>query len=176
MALIHYQFEAIHPFADGNGRTGRIINILYLVYVGLIDHPLLFMSQYIIDNKDGYYTKLREVTEDEEWSQWIMYMLSAVEETSQKMTKKVFDIVKLMHETKHHIRNEVPKIYSKDLLEILFRLPYCKVQDLVDEGIVGRQTVSVYLKELEKQGILSSVKVGRETLYVNIKFFALLKK
>jgi len=176
MSLIHYQFEAIHPFSDGNGRTGRIISILYLVYIGLIQHPLLFMSQYIIKNKDAYYTGLRSVTEKESWEQWVLYMLDAVEVTSKDMTLKVFEITDLMKETKDAIRTKLPNIYSKDLLEILFRLPYCKVGDLVAEDIVKRQTASVYLKELEKIGILRSVKVGREVLYVNTKFFDILKR
>ncbi|MCD4761930.1 Fic family protein [bacterium] len=176
MAIIHYQFEAIHPFSDGNGRTGRIINILYLVLTELLEHPMLFLSKYIIDNKDEYYVKLREVTEKDRWEDWILYMLNGVEETSIYMKKKVSDIISLMLKTKHEIRNRVPKIYSKDLLEILFQQPYSKIKSLENAGIAKRLTATKYLNELEKLGILQSVKVGKEKLYVNIDFFKLLKE
>lgn len=176
MAVIHYQFEAIHPFSDGNGRTGRIINVLYLVLTRLLEHPMFFLSKYIIDNKDDYYIKLREVTEKNKWEEWILYMLEGVEETSTYMNKKVSGIINLMFETKHKIRNQIPKIYSKDLLEILFQQPYCKIKFLEKAGIVKRLTATKYLNELEKIGILKSVKVGKEKLYVNTEFYKLLKK
>lgn len=175
MAVIHYQFEAIHPFSDGNGRTGRIINILYLVLTGLLDHPLLFLSKYIIENKDHYYIKLREVTEKDSLEEWILYMLQGVEETSKYMEKKVSAIISLMKETKNEMR-EKTKFYSKDLLEILFNQTYCKIKFLEEAGVAQRKAAGRYLKELERLGILESVKVGKEKLYVNVKFYKLLKE
>jgi len=175
MAVIHYQFEAIHPFSDGNGRTGRIINILFLVLKDLLDHPMLFLSKYIIDNKNEYYIKLREVTEQNKWEEWILYMLKGIEETSIYTKDKITQVVDLMLETKHKMRNELPKIYSKELLEVLFMQPYCKISSLEDAGIAKRQTASEYLQKLEKIGLLKSIKVGKETLYVNKKFYSLLK-
>lgn len=175
MAVIHYQFEAIHPFSDGNGRTGRIINILYLVLIGLLDHPLLFLSKYIIDNKNNYYLKLKNVTEKNEWENWLLYMLNGIEETSQYMTKKIEKIVKLMRDTKYLIRDKAPKIYSKELLEVIFQQPYCKIKFLENAGIAKEVTASKYLKQLEALDLLSVVKVGREKLYVHKEFYRLLK-
>lgn len=176
MSIIHYQFEAIHPFSDGNGRTGRIINVLYLVLNQLLEHPILFLSKYIIDNKDTYYIKLREVTENNQWEEWILYMLTGIEETSIYMNQKISEIIELMLKTKHKIRNQLPKIYSKDLLEIIFQQPYCKIKYLEKAGIAKRFTATKYLNELEKLGILKSIKVGKEKLYINIEFYELLKK
>jgi Fic family protein len=175
MAAIHYQFEAIHPFSDGNGRTGRIVNILYLVLTGLLEHPMLFLSKYIIDNKDEYYIKLREVTEKGRWEEWLLYMLNGVEETSIYMQKKVSEVLDLMVTTKHQIRNKT-KFYSKDLLEVLFQQPYCKIKFLEEAKIAKKNTARKYLKELEQLGILKSLKVGKERLYVNVEFYKLLKK
>lgn len=174
-AIIHYQFEAIHPFSDGNGRTGRILNILYLVLTGLLDHPLLFLSKYIIDNKDDYYIKLRGVTENGDWEEWILYMLQGIEETSVYMKNKITEIIDLMTTTKHKIR-ENTNFYSKDLLEILFNQPYCKMKFLEEAGIAKKNTARKYLKKLENLGLLDSVKVGREKLYVNVEFYNLLKE
>lgn len=175
MAIIHYQFEAIHPFSDGNGRTGRIINVLYLELQKLLDHPVLFLSKYIIDNKNDYYVKLREVTEENKWEEWILYMLNGVEETSVYTKDKINKIVELMQETKMHIREQSPKVYSKELLEIIFKQPYCKVKFLEEAGIVKAATARKYLNELVKLGILSTVTVGKEKLYVNKKFYEILK-
>lgn len=175
MAVIHYQFEAIHPFADGNGRTGRILNVLYLVHKGLIAHPMLFLSKYILDNKDEYYSRLREVTEESKWEEWILYMLEGVEQTSNYTNRKITDIAEAMKETKDIIRGKEPKIYSKDLLEVLFKQPYCKAKFLEQAGIAKRVTAGRYLNRLEELGIMRGVKVGREKLYVNKKFYEILK-
>lgn len=176
MAVIHYQFEAVHPFSDGNGRTGRIINILYLVLNDLLEHPMLFLSKYIIDNKAEYYKRLREVTENNRWEEWILYMLNGIEETSFYMQKKIIDIVDLMYETKRKIKANNSKIYSKDLIEVIFAQPYCKIRFLEDAGIAKRLTATKYLNELEKMGIMKSIKIGKERLYINIEFYKLLKE
>jgi len=176
MAVGHYQFEAIHPFSDGNGRTGRIINIIFLGLSGLLEHPMLFLSKYIIESKDEYYIRLRAITEKNDWEPWILYMLDAVEKTSKYTQEKIEGILNSMKETKEKIRKELPGIYTKDLLEILFRQPYCKIKFLLDAGIAKRATASVYLKKLEKIGILRGVKVGREMLYVNTEFYNILKR
>lgn len=174
MAVIHYQFEAIHPFHDGNGRTGRILNIIYLIYKDLLPIPILYLSKYILDNKKEYYKNIREITEQGKWEQWILYMLDAVELTSKYTQDKIDNILNLMIETKKFIRNEAPQIYSKELLEILFRHPYCKRKYLVQEGIVKEKTAGTYLKKLEKIGLLKSVKIGTEKLYINTKLFDVL--
>lgn len=175
MAIIHYQFESIHPFSDGNGRTGRIINLLYLNLVGLLDHPVLFLSKYILDSKDKYYIKLREVTEKNNWEEWIEYMLEGIEKTSIYTKEKINNIIDLFEEIKKTIKENKPKIYSKDLVEILFEQPYCKIKFLVEAGIAKRITAKKYLQELEEIGILKSKKVGKEILYINTKFYKLLK-
>jgi len=176
LALIHYQFEAIHPFTDGNGRTGRIMNVLYLVFKNLIDLPILYLSQYIIKNKAEYYRLLRSVTFNNEWETWIMYMLDAVEKTSMTTKEKTIGIRNQFNQTLEKARNELPEyIYSKELIELLFEQPYCKIKFLVDKGIAKRQTAATYLDELEKIGILQKKRVGKENLYLNIKLFELLK-
>ena len=174
LAVIHYQFEAIHPFSDGNGRTGRILGILYMVQQGLLDLPVLYLSRYIIQNKGEYYRLLRQVTEAEEWEPWVLYMLQAVEETADFTRRRVLDIRELMWETKDTIRERVPKIYSKELLELIFRQPYTKVEHVMSAGIAERQTASRYLRELEAIGILKSFKVGRENIFLNTRLFDLL--
>ncbi len=176
MAVMHYQFESIHPFHDGNGRTGRILNILFLVLSGLLQNPILYLSKYILENKNDYYVKLRGVTEREEWEQWILYILDAVEETAKYTEKKIQDICELMDETAKTIKNSSPQLYSKELVDVLFKLPYCKRKFLVEAGIVKEKTAGRYLVELEKIGILKGEKIGREKLYFNKAFFDLLKK
>jgi Fic family protein len=177
LALIHYQFEAIHPFSDGNGRTGRIINILYLVQQGLLELPVLYLSKFIIDQKNDYYRLLRDVTEQGAWEDWVLYMLEAVETTAINTRNRIVDIRALLDETLVRAKKELPaKVYSKELIELLFRQPYTKGQFLVDEGIAERQTAAEYLRELEKIGILENEKVGRENLYLNRSLFDLLSK
>lgn len=176
LAVIHYQFEAIHPFTDGNGRTGRILNILYLIERNLLDIPVLYLSRYIIENKSDYYTGLRRITEKGEWETWILYMLRAVEETARETRQRILSIRDLMFADIEKVRAELPKIYSKDLLELLYHQPYCKIRFLEDAGIAQRQTASIYLQELEKIGMLKAVKIGREVYYINDRFLKLLTK
>lgn len=177
LALIHYQFETIHPFSDGNGRTGRIISILYLVFQGLLDLPVLYLSKFIIDRKNDYYRLLRRVTEKSEWEPWILYMLDAVEETATFTRKRILDIRDLMTETMEMAKETLPgRVYSKELIELLFCQPYIKGQFLVDAGIAKRKTAAEYLKDLEKTGILTGKRIGREMLYLNTRLYDLLSK
>ena len=166
MALLHYQFEAIHPFTDGNGRTGRILNILFLLQEGLLTIPVLYLSRFIIRNKPEYYIRLKKVTEEEDWENWLLYILTAVEETAKWTTGRILAIRDLFDRTCDRCREELPKkVYSKELIELIFIQPYCKIKFLVDAGIAKRQSASEYLKELEKIGILTTEKRGREIIY-----------
>lgn len=174
MAIQHYQFEAIHPFADGNGRTGRIVNILFLVEQGLLDTPILYLSRYIIANKGEYYRLLLEVTRNQAWGEWVLYMLSGVEETCNWTTDKIKAIRELMQHTSQYVAAKLPKIYSYELVEALFKQPYCRINNLVSAGIAKRQTASVYLKQLCDIGVLREHKSGRETLFVHPKYIELL--
>jgi len=174
MAIIHYQFESIHPFYDGNGRTGRIINILYLVLNELLDIPILYLSRYIIQNKADYYRLLQEVRTHESWEEWVLYMLDGVEQTSLETIDLIYKIDRLMVKTKNEIREKLPKIYSKDLLEILFMHPYTKIDFLVDELGLHRQTASRYLKELEKIGVVESIQIKNSKFFTNTKLFDML--
>ncbi|MDN5211959.1 Fic/DOC family N-terminal domain-containing protein [Fulvivirgaceae bacterium BMA12] len=177
LAVIHYQFEAIHPFKDGNGRTGRIIIILYLVAQNLLDLPILYLSHYLVEHKNAYYKKLRAVTENQQWEQWILFMLEGITVTAQHTIAKIDAIQELMQETVLLARKKLPdRVYSKELIELLFEQPYTKGSFLVERGIAKRQTAAEYLKALEKVGILKSKKVGRENLYQNSWLLALLKK
>ena len=176
MALIHYQFEAIHPFFDGNGRTGRIILLLYLKLCGLLEIPALFLSVYIMENKTSYYKKLRSVTETDDWQSWILYMLEMIEQTANKDRSRIAQIVKMMDTMSSDIQQQLPKVYSKDLVEILFRLPYTKRQFLASAGLGNLKTVGNYLKELEEAGFLKSEKVGKEKLYLNYQLLEILRK
>lgn len=175
LAILHYQFEAIHPFYDGNGRTGRIINVLYLVMNDLLKEPFLYLSSYIIKNKSKYYNLLRRVTFYEEWEEWIMFMLTAIEETSLQTLKMSYKIVDSLSFVSEKIKSNHPHIYSKEFVEILFSNVYTKISDLVDNGIASRNIAAKYLKELEPD-ILKSEKIGRETLYINQVLFEILKK
>lgn len=175
MAIIHYQFESIHPFYDGNGRTGRIINILYLILYKLLDVPVLYLSSYIIENKEAYYALLNRVRTEGAWEEWLLYMLKGIETTSMQSVNLIEEIVKLMNETKVVLKENFPKFYSKDLLEILFKHPYTKIGFLIDELGVTRKTATNYLKALETFGLLESMKIGREIYFVNTKLFALLQ-
>ena len=174
MAIQHYQFEAIHPFTDGNGRTGRIMNILFLVQQGLLDMPLLYLSRHIIQQKADYYRLLNEVTGSGAWEAWIMYMLTGVEETCNWTTDKIKAIRELMHHTSQFVNGSLPKIYSWELVEALFKQPYCRIANIVNAGIAKRQTASVYLKQLCDIGILKEYRSGRETLFVHPKYIELL--
>ena len=172
MAVMHYQFEAIHPFEDGNGRTGRILNLLYLVDQGLLDIPVLFLSRYIMANKPAYYEGLRRVTEAQDWENWILFMLRAVESTAQQTFEQVTRIRCLMEEVRGQVQTQAPAIYSKDLVEAIFAHPYTKIQFLVDAGIAKRQTASTYLQTLAGLGLLRASKQGREMYYANDALFA----
>jgi Fic family protein len=174
MAIAHYQFEAIHPFVDGNGRTGRILNLLVLLKAGLLEIPVLYLSRYIIQNKQAYYQRLRVVTEEDDWEGWLLYMLTAVEETALWTTQRIEAIRSLMDETIERCRTDLPRIYSRELVETLFTQPYCKIAFLVDAGIGQRQTASAYLQELERVGVLRSERVGREIVYRNTALLEIL--
>ena len=174
MALAHYQFEAIHPFPDGNGRTGRILNILYLVERGLLNLPVLYLSRYIIDHKPAYYEGLRRVTEDGAWVDWVLYMLDAVEQTSLRTHRQITDMLALMESVRERVQRDAPGVYSKDLIEQIFRQPYCKIQFLERAGMGTRQTCSKYLRELERLGVLHGRKFGREMYFINVALFDLL--
>lgn len=176
MAIQHYQFESIHPFYDGNGRTGRIINILYLIMSGLLESPVLFLSGYIIDNKSDYYKLLQEVRTKNNWEAWILYILKGIESTANETIVQVTAINKLFDQTLENVKKRIPKIYSKELIELLFEQPYCKSEYLENCLSISRITASKYLKELEKIEVLKSKKVWKETLYINTKLFELLKK
>ena len=176
MALMHYQFEAIHPFSDGNGRTGRILLLLYLKLEKLLDIPAIYLSEYIIQNKSAYYKKLRLVTEKEDWEGWILYMLDMIETTSEKGLLRLEGILALMERMSIEIKDKLPNAYSKELIEILFRLPYTKRQHLINAKLGTPKTVGNYLRNLEQAGFLKSVKVGKEKLYLNYRLMEVLEK
>jgi len=174
MAIAHYQFEAIHPFTDGNGRTGRIINILYLIDQNLLDIPVLYLSRYIMQNKDKYYSLLQEVTTQSNWEPWLLYMLEAVTITASWTCKKIRGILRLMKETRSYMRNELPKIYSRELADIIFEQPYCRITHLIDAKIAQRQSASIYLRKLTNINVLVETKIGREKLFLNPRYMMLL--
>jgi len=176
LAVQHYQFESIHPFYDGNGRTGRIINLLYLCLHKLLDSPLLYLSDYIIKHKSDYYRLLGEVKLKDNWEEWILFVLNAVEETAKQTNNQIKSINQLFLKLQDNIKENAPKLYNKELLELLFEQPYCKIEFLVDRLKVSRVTASKYLSGLEKIGILQSKKIWKETIYINIELFELLKK
>ncbi len=174
MAVSHYQFEAIHPFTDGNGRTGRIINLLFLIEENLLDIPILYLSRYIIHNKKDYYQRLLKVTTDYQWEEWILYLLDAVEQTADRTRGKIVAIRDLMEHTVDYVRDKLPSIYSRELVDLVFVQPYCRIANLVDAGLVKRQTASVYLKQLCGIGVLKEVRVGREKMFIHPKLMQLL--
>jgi len=174
MAVMHYQFEAIHPFIDGNGRAGRVLNLLYHVEQGLLDIPVLYLSRHIIRHKADYYRLLLEVTQHESWEAWILYMLAAVLDTARWTTSKIHGIRTLIESTAERIRVQLPQIYSRELAELIFVQPYCRIAHVVEAGIAKRQTASVYLKELCAIGVLREQRVGREKIFINPAFMNLL--
>ena len=165
MAVAHYQLEAIHPFTDGNGRSGRILNILYLLHAGLLRIPVLYLSRFIIQSKTDYYRLLGGVTADRDWEAWLLYMLRGVETTAIWTTARIQAIRELFDSTVERCRTQAPKVYSKELIELIFRQPYCKIAFLVEAGIAERKTASEYLQELARIGILSGEKRGRQVVY-----------
>ena len=176
MAVQHYQFESIHPFYDGNGRTGRIINVLYLILNGLLENPILYLSAYIIDNKADYYRLLQEVRIKANWEDWVLYILKGIEQTANETIVQVKEISQLFTQTQELVKKKAPKSYSKELIELLFEHPYCKAEYLIERFGISRITASKYLKELEKIKVLQSKQVWKETLYINTQLFDLLKK
>ncbi|MGE0181110.1 MAG: protein adenylyltransferase Fic [Parvularculaceae bacterium] len=175
MAVGHYQFEAIHPFTDGNGRTGRVINLLFLVEQELLSSPILYLSRYIIRNKVRYYELLFNVTKESAWEEWALFMLDGVNETARSTTDKLGAIRELIDETAMRIRDAAPKIYSRDLVELIFVQPYCRINDVVEAGLAKRQTASVHLKALCEIGVLEERQAGREKLFVNPAFLDVLR-
>lgn len=173
MALIHHQFESIHPFYDGNGRTGRIINILYLVSQGLLDLPVLYLSRYFIRNKSAYYTQLQAVRDSGNWEPWLLYMLEGVVQTSQQTIGLVNEIKRLMQQYKHGIRKQLPKIYSQELLNNLFSHPYTKIDFMMQDLQVSRITATKYLDLLVEHDYLQKAKIGRSNFYINHPLFTL---
>lgn len=173
LAIIHHQFESIHPFYDGNGRTGRIINILYLVIKDLLDLPVLYLSRFIIENKSDYYRLLQAVRDNDEWENWIIFMLRGVEETAKETIILIEQIRELMAQYKIGLRKDLPKLYSQDLLNNLFRHPYTKIEFVEDELGVTRKTASQYLKKLVEKDYLKLLKIGRSNFYLNEPLFSL---
>lgn len=174
MAIIHYQFESIHPFYDGNGRTGRIINILYLVQKGLLGLPILYLSRFIIDHKNDYYRMLQQIRITGEWEEWLLFMLNGIEITAKEGINSIKTLKLLMQEQKIQIREALPKMYSQDLLNSLFRYPYTKIEYVQQDLSVSRNTAIRYLDNLVKVDILIKHKLGRENYYENRKLFRLL--
>ncbi len=174
MAVMHYQFEAIHPFTDGNGRTGRVLNILYLVQQELLNLPILYLSRYIIANKGQYYSGLLAVTREQAWEPWVKYMLEAVESTANWTTLKIISIRDLADHTAEYVRSELPKIYSRELIDTIFQQPYCRINNLVNAKIAMRQTAAEYLKKLAAIGVLEEKQAGRERIFVQPKLVRLI--
>ena len=172
MAVSHYQFEAIHPFYDGNGRTGRIINILYLLEQELLTLPILYLSRYIVQHKADYYRLLTSVTAEE----WIIFILQGVTEMSHWTTKKIAAIRALSENTSNHIQTNLPKIYSHELVQVIFEQPYCRINNLVTSDIAKRQTASVYLKQLAEIGVLEEMQLGKEKLFFHPKLLRLMSQ
>lgn len=176
MALIHYQFEAIHPFSDGNGRTGRILNVLYLVYRGLLNIPVLYLSSYIIQKKSNYYRLLRDVTENQNWNEWIAFMLDAVSETAALTLNKIASIHTLKKEMALQVKSILKTSYNSELVDLMFTYPYLKIKILERNKIGHRQTASVYLQKLAGAKILSPVKLGKEIYYINHQLMEVISK
>jgi Fic family protein len=177
MAIIHHQFESIHPFYDGNGRTGRIINILYLVAKGLLDYPILYLSRYINQNKEQYYQLLQEVRRIGNWESWLLYIMDGIEIISRQSIALIKEIKQIMQDYKIHIRDHYP-YYSQDLLNHLFRHPYTKIEFLVKDLKINRKTAGKYLNELaeDPKNIISKYKIGKLNYYVNNELVSLLTK
>ncbi|MES2446170.1 MAG: Fic family protein [Bacteroidota bacterium] len=174
MAIIHHQFESIHPFYDGNGRTGRIINILYLVKENLLKLPILYLSRYINQNKSTYYSLLQQTRETNNWEPWILYMLDAVEETAVQTSFIIREIKKLMVIHKQKIRSELPRIYSQDLINSLFKHPYTKIEFIKNDLRIARKTAGRHLDQLCEIGLITKNKIGKENYYFNNDLIELL--
>ncbi|CWP20164.1 TPA: protein adenylyltransferase Fic [Neisseria meningitidis] len=175
MAAAHYQFEAIHPFTDGNGRTGRILNSLLLIEKGLLDLPILYLSRYIIENRADYYRLLLGVTERQDWESWIIYILDGVADTADWTVSKIDAIRRLFEQTRQHIRTHAQGIYTHELVNLLFEQPYTRIANLEAAGIAKRQTASKYLKELSDIGVLQEIVIGRDKLFIHPRLMELLR-
>lgn len=176
MAVSHYQFEAIHPFYDGNGRTGRILNVLYLIEYSLLTLPILYLSRFIVHNKQDYYRLLNQVTKDQNWEDWLLFMLKGVEQTAIWTSDKITAIRALMESTTDYIKAQLPKIYSYELVQLIFEQPYCRINNLVERDIAKRQTASTYLKQLADIGVLQEINSGKEKLFVHPRLMTLMTK
>lgn len=176
MAVIHHQFETIHPFYDGNGRTGRILNILYLVLSELLDLPILYLSRFITTHKVDYYRLLQSVRTEQTWEEWVLFMLEGIEQTANQTIQLIHQINEQMQTTANEIQQHSTKLYSKDLLEALFVHPYTKIEFIEQRLIITRQTASKYLKRLEELGILQSTQVGNSKFFINKRFYELLSQ
>jgi Fic family protein len=174
MAIGHYQFEAIHPFTDGNGRTGRVLNLLFLVQEELLDVPVLYLSRYILRHKADYQRLLLEITTRQAWEPWLLFMLASVHDMASWTTRKIAAIRELERVTQEHVRKRAPKIYTRELVELIFTQPYCRIANLVEAGIAQRQSASEYLKALVGLGVLEEQKVGRDKLFLHPRFLRLL--
>ncbi|MBK7638673.1 MAG: Fic family protein [Bacteroidetes bacterium] len=175
MAIIHFQFESIHPFYDGNGRTGRIINILYLINEKLQNLPILYLSSYIIKRKADYYRYLQKVRDEDLWEDWILFMIKGIEETARETIDLILKIKKMMFEYKHQLRDNY-KFYSQDLLNNLFKHPYTKIEFIVNDLGVSRLTAANYLNKLAEDKILKKEKLGTGNYYINERLIELLTK
>lgn len=176
MAVGHYQFEAIHPFTDGNGRTGRVLNSLYLIEKDLLTLPILYLSRYIINHKADYYRLLLDVTRQQAWEPWVLYILKGVEDTATWTTAKIAAIRELRDMTVEHVKQAASKIYKHELVDVIFEQPYCRIQNVVEKDIAGRQAASRYLTKLAEVGVLRAVTVGRERLFIHPKLIQLLTR
>lgn len=176
LSMIHYQFESIHPFSDGNGRAGRILNILYLIQQQLIPQPVLYLSAYIIDHKQDYYRLLNEVTAKENWRDWILFMTTAINESALLSIRQIRGILALKKEMAPLVFISLEKFGKRnELLELMFELPYLKIDLLVRKGIAHRETASVYLKKLERDGLFTAYKAGKNTYFINYRLMELLE-
>ncbi|MDG1333645.1 MAG: Fic/DOC family N-terminal domain-containing protein [Crocinitomicaceae bacterium] len=175
LAVLHHQFESIHPFYDGNGRTGRILNILYLIMNQQLDLPILYLSSFIIDHKKDYYRLLNKTNANTDWEEWIIFMLRAVEDTARSTIQKISNIRDLLEETTHFTQENAPKIYRKELIELLFEQPYSKIDFVTQRIGLERKAAARHLKKMTEIGVLESIKVGRETIYINRKLLEVLK-
>ncbi len=167
MALIHHQFESIHPFYDGNGRTGRILNVLYLVKEGLLDVPVLYLSRHIVRTKADYYRLLQEVREADAWEAWVLYILEAVEQTASQTIQTILAIKAALFDYKHRIRDGF-KFYSQDLINTLFMHPYTKIEFVQRDLGVSRLTATKYMNSLAAEGFVQKMKLGRSNYYINL--------
>jgi Fic family protein len=176
LAVHHYQFEAIHPFIDGNGRTGRVLNLLFLVEQGLLDLPVLYLSRAILRQRAEYYRLLNAVRADAAWEEWNLFMIHAVTDTARWTTAKIQAVRELIDETALRVSSRAPGVYTRELVELLFVQPYCRIGNIVDAGIAKRQTAAAYLQQLVALGVLKEIKRGREKLFVNAPMLALLTR